>query len=648
MCCINLLTGINQESPILNLTNDCFRFVIGFFEVINTSVPHIYHSALLLCPEESIVKQLYGQQVKPMVRVIQGIPASWDPSIADIRLPEWICAAAWSPCSRFIAAAYNECSEIAILDPVTLKQLHTLSPPQEEISWTQITFSPESHLLTAHSWDENCIINWDLQTGGLLSNINTEEFPMCNSVSYSGSERMIGGLFDNTTIITYNVLTGKCMTSHSIENSFVETIWSHGEYLQFATLESESIIIWQVSFTSSNPPIKIGSLSTPDNFSSEELVLFPTLSRLAFILDGEIFVWDALQNRVLLHSLDIEKPRAISFSPDGHSFVCGTGSREFYIWKETPTGYVSRQQLVTGATGTRPLISPNGGSVISSSDNILQLWHTTGLPTSISRVSTKNSRKDAWYCVEFSLDGTLVAVAEGSSRTVTLYDMESGNPWLVIDTGTDTCGLRMTEDEIIVVGDGKIVTWDLPIRNCTFEGKKTINDSVHTTVFVHSTHIGRLSASISPTLEYIAFGDRSGILAVFSIDIYHMHTGEKLATATSGGSIPGFTPSGHEVWCTTYTGNVDQWEIVKEKGSEAIELKEIKKNMKPISGFPWLSSDGHQVTNDGWIICSSGKRLLMLPHYLQQSATIERKWSGKSLVIWNKNTPEPCILKLEV
>jgi len=63
-------TDLTQESPTLDLTNDCFRFVTGFFDVISLSAPHIYHSALLLSPKKSIVQKLYGPQVNPLARVV--------------------------------------------------------------------------------------------------------------------------------------------------------------------------------------------------------------------------------------------------------------------------------------------------------------------------------------------------------------------------------------------------------------------------------------------------------------------------------------------------------------------------------------------------------------------------------------------------
>ena len=78
-----------------------------------------------------------------------------------------------------------------------------------------------------------------------------------------------------------------CISSHSILQSDTGFTWTHGQYFQFATFESGSTIVSELSFTSSYEPTQIYSLSTPDNFSVEELVLFPTLSWLAFLNEDE-------------------------------------------------------------------------------------------------------------------------------------------------------------------------------------------------------------------------------------------------------------------------------------------------------------------------------------------------------------------------
>ena len=248
--------------------------------------------------------------------------------------------------------------------------------------------------------------------------------------------------------------------------------------------------------------------------------------------------------------------------------------------------------------------------------------------------------------VEFSPDTSLVAFTKRLSSTVTIIDIKSGNTWLVIDTGARTCGLRITEDKIIVVSDEQFITWDLPARDSVFNTRRDINDSVQITTFRSSAPVELLHASISPDLNYIAFGDGRSVQE--ALCIYHTHTGKKLAVTTSGGNIPGFAPSGHEVWCTTSAGQVDQWAIVEEDGPNVIKLEQFGKDIKPISGFPWHSSQDYEVADSGWILCPGGKWLLWLPHHWQPDARIQRKWSGKFLAVWNQDSQEPCILELDV
>ena len=60
----------------------------------------------------------------PLARVVQGLPVSWEPIPHPI-----VFAAAWSPCSRFIAVARSDSIMIEVLDSVTLERLNTFEPP---------------------------------------------------------------------------------------------------------------------------------------------------------------------------------------------------------------------------------------------------------------------------------------------------------------------------------------------------------------------------------------------------------------------------------------------------------------------------------------------------------------------------------------
>jgi WD40 repeat protein len=464
-------------------------------------------------------------------------------------------------------------------------------------------------------------------------------------MSYSVCGKMVGGLFYQSVIIC-NVLSGTHISSHLIQQPTAKSIWTQGEYLQFATVESGSITIQQINFTSNQGPTIVCSLPAPKHLSLKTLELLPTLLWIAFICEQKILVWDAQNEKILLEYTDVRDPIAISFSPDGHFLVCGTKGREFYIWKKSPAGYLSYKNLVSGADYTIPFISPNGESVITSSKNMIQLWYTENSPAPLSSVSMQVPKHSGFFFIEFSPDESLVAVVERLSTTVTVLDTNSGNPFLVIDTDTEVCGLRITGDKVIVVGNGKIVTWDLPARGCIFNARRNINDSIQTTALKQLSPIHTLYASISPDLNYVAFGKIKIFLN--NLHVYTVHTGKHLTGARSVGYIPGFSSSSCEVWCTTFGGTVDCWEILEKDGPSAIKLKQLREKTKPLSGFPWHPPCGYQVTNDGWILSPSGKFLLWLPHHLRQDKMIQRKWSRRFLAIWNENMPEPYILKLEV
>jgi len=92
---------------------------------------------------------------------------------------------------------------------------------------------------------------------------------------------------DSTTVpavSTYNLISGTRIDSHRFpEEHTVVRIWTHGEFLRFATVESGSITIWEAGSTSEHTLVEIEVLPAPDNIDSEELLFLPTPSRIAFI-----------------------------------------------------------------------------------------------------------------------------------------------------------------------------------------------------------------------------------------------------------------------------------------------------------------------------------------------------------------------------
>ena len=133
-------------SAVLNIATDCLRFVTEFFEVISQSGPHIYHSALQLAPQSSIIRKLYSKQIySPVTRVVTGIPESWDSCTASAIVETGEYHAVWSPCGKFIAV--TSASGIAVWDSNTLERLFVLRLPGTGYAAKSLGFSPDSCLL---------------------------------------------------------------------------------------------------------------------------------------------------------------------------------------------------------------------------------------------------------------------------------------------------------------------------------------------------------------------------------------------------------------------------------------------------------------------------------------------------------------------
>ena len=567
----------------------------------------------------------------------------------------------WSSCSRFIAVGLSEMVEI--LDGVTLERLHTFPhSPIHRFGW--LSFSPDGRLLTLFSDSDYKLITWDLQTGGRIGSIpsasNTSLFYFSSAYSMDGKTVAVAHVDVDDAVIcisTYNLLSGTLIYSYrDSERLVVGPLWTHGEYLRFATVRPGSITIWEAGFTPKHTLAEIESFPALDGIGSGESLFLPTRSRLAFILDGAVMVWDTRDSKTLLNFVGGDRPVGLSFSSDGRFFACGTTGQEIHhLWKESPTGYVLHRKIVSSILDsswfspdenpTILLLSPNGESIIASKRPETQLWRTTDPVISLSSVPTQPVTETR-FILDFSQDESLAAVARLEDNIATIIDLRSGDTRLIIDVGASIWGLRATGKTVVVVGEGGIITWNLPAEERVLDARVNINDSVRTIMFNHSTSPpGRAhSTSISPDLHYIAIGKaRWDDLAVQNrLALYDMSTGNYLASTPIGRMDVdwlSFTPDEQEVWSADYVFGPQGWKIVKDRRSDVVRLEPLEKAESISDRFP---SHGYEVTDDGWILNSRKTRLIWLPHSWRK----ECSWGEQFVGCMVDGLPEPVILEL--
>ena len=644
-------------SPTLNLARDYSCFVIAFFEVISTSAPHIYCSALPLSPKNSIVYEKYKQYACPLARVVYRSPISWEPVVAAAYIRDYCGPCAWSPCNRFIAVAlYNK---VEIHDAVTLNLLNTFLTPQSGKKW--LSFSPDSCFLTQIS-DEN-LVTWDLQTGGsintVLPNKPQKRIPGFSSTYSVDGKTFVVTYFDQdfkNIIATHNLSTTDTHLYCIPEGRVIHPIWTHGEFLRFATIKLRHITIWEAEFTLTHTPKVVASLQVPDEVDVFDFKLFlfpPMLSRLAIASYETLLIWDVHKSRVLLkipHSYSTQ----VSFSSNGQIFA-HISMRQVHVWKETPAGYILHQTLNFPSLDLRTALylSPNGESVIISLTTAIHLWHTKE-PISSSSPASTNHLSD--FILVFSSNGALAAFARKGEKTVMVLDLQSGNPHLEIDSGVEVMCLGVSKSLIVVASKERSITWKLAADNV----RANKNDSIWISAFnPPPPSITQLfHMSISPDLSHIVTlrdgdkdegYDRSNPKTWSQdLNIYDASTGKGLAgTVAPYMPVQGlwFTIDGCEIWGVDPQSYLARrWGVVKDEKSCVKKLQPLEATIFPPGTPPWWSSSGYEVTSDWWILSPTQKRLLWLPPQWR-SGEEHRTWNGQFLGLGHRQLSEVVILE---
>ena len=601
------------------------------------------------------------------MRLVRGVPVSWDPHNAATRRYPNTKLAVWSPCNRFIAISQWDATKVYTLDSATLQQLQSLEfPPRIPASSQALIFSPDGRILTCSGGIDRgvFIISWDLQTGGVVSAI-TRRGPggqKGSRITYSTNGKTVGVLhhFDFASFISiYHVVSGVHMHDihygarkdrHSVADPPPYDIWTYGEYLRFATLEKTTISVWEVEFIAGARSAKVETLSVPDRFVKDHsqrigdvpefmanAQFLPALCRFAFgYFDrtSAVLVWGARGSKPLLQHTYTGPFPGMAFSSDGRFFACSSGGQEIYLWKESPTGYMLHEKLVCdnhqGSTTSMPLFSPNGESVIVIGHSTIQSWYITP-----SSTLTQAPQRKEDFILDFHPDSTLAVVARQRDQAVTVLDLNTGVPRLTIDASTEVYGFRVTGNAVTVIGDGRVITWNVPGGNCTRMG---IEDSVQTINFAVREAGEVIAASISVDFRHVALLRKREALRDRELCIYstsRTHVAHFMVWDTLW-----FPPNGQNFWCAAS----NEAQLYTIAGRKATASASGVEHLPP--ECPWRPLRGYQVTSGGWILSGGGELLLMLPPSWQSEAT-QRVWNGKFLGLVHGVLPEPVIIELE-
>ena len=636
----------------------------GYFEIINASAPHIYHSALVFTPQKSIVRKLYESHACPFTRVVRGLPVSWDRTTAATTRPSNIRVAARSPCDRFIAITWVQVgtTKIEVLDSVTLQQLQTIEHPWPESTTPEaLAFSPDGRILThvGSRGHELFVVSWDLQTGDVASAIRWQGPGIMDgtpSIVYFADGKTVGVCcrysYGSDSTCVFDVASGVHTHSYQLTraDNHAKIVWTHGECLRFTTFGTKTINIWEVGFTPDAIPAKVETLPGPEGVDLENAKtvnarFLPAPCRLAFNHFDRVIVWDAQNSKYLLHCTDAWFENLMTFSSDGRFFACFADGLGVYLWKESATGYILHEILALKTSIYHLLLSRNGDSIVAFGGTTIRLWRTKGYATSPSSVSTRAQDTGAFNLLDFSPNGMFAAVARQRDETVIVLNLKSGVPQLTIDADMEVYGLGVIGNTVTVIGDVEFITWDLPTGDRVPGAKMTQEDSVRSAYPRGTNPFGHTSgASISLDSRNLAI-THLDLVAKGILQLYDKSTGNELGQYTAGRGTPFFAPGGRDLWIV---GDNGCGEVVRvgDGEQERLDIKGRVDIEDPPDGYPWASPRGYRVTDNRWILGPDEKRLLMLPPPWQSHTAVRRVWKGQFLALLHGELPEPVILEL--
>jgi len=625
------------------MARDYFHFVTKFFEVISVSAPHIYHSALVVSPQSSAIREHYYCHPfwHPKPRVLSGLPSSWDQAM--ILHGQYISHAS-SPCSQ----SFSTLSPTAVeeRDTLTLEKHSNFHHAAIKTPWPSgtyfpaaLAYSPDGHSLACSLG--SLIIIWDIQTGGVVGEIGINvprscRLPAlvwsCDGTTIYAPSMAVGGSWAMTA---YSVASGKEAYTSMIQSSVEPYLWPHDTSLWAMTMVYDSdsqatVNILEIQPNATNNLIEsfpINDLIKPHSIR-RNLQLIPT--GISFCPDtyqisavtptsypiGTLFALDIRAPKVLLQEEGYLHDSAVCFSPDGRLLVAAKKDH-VVIWEYMPEkSYTPQMNLLSYNRSFLPNkflgyhFSPPSSTILISSIIYLEMQHLEG--------PRPNPPKGKVYYAKFCNSGTCVVTAASSGSTVAIVNLRNGSSQY-IDTKFKIHDLVVTRNILLIQGEDMLAGWRLTMEgivgNILSNGRGNCGD--------------RLWTKPLPLNEYLRFstnGDIGVIKTSQDLMYYNMETGEEHNPRTAGLPPP----------------SLSHWENFESYGRPSIfpTCHYFSKNDQPTysgDSDPWLQ--------EGWVKYSEGEHQHQFwlppewrhnwhePHWVENVTTLVLRLRGYPPVI---------------
>ena len=352
----------NPDQDLLDLIDDCERFVLRSFDGVKQSAMHIYHSALPWTPICSLIRQLHKHELMTETKLVNAITPNWDACVRIIPPAMGACleAVVFSPSGALIAAHGGCC--VKGFDAMTGANRATFDG-HESIS--SVAFSPDNGFLVSGLVGATMNV-WDVQTGTMFRTFKWNmPWSSAYSVAFSSCGTMIASGNADGTVRIWNILLGGCNCIFRGRSGAVTDVCWLTTWTQVVSASNDhTVCIWDIrNHTCSKKFAPYHDPVTALAFSRGLLLVASTKS---------VVIYDS-QSGDIVHVIGSNDITHSCFSIDGGK-VLVTSRNSGEIWDIT-TNTPTRAQSIS-YNGHHATFSPDGTRVASIYGELVKIWKT--------------------------------------------------------------------------------------------------------------------------------------------------------------------------------------------------------------------------------------------------------------------------------
>jgi WD40 repeat protein len=497
-----------QSSQLRESVVDGHRFLLYFFDMIQTSVAHLYHSALPFAPKTRLWDMYRAEMKSVEARILQGRETEWTPLIRTVSLPMVGYVVRYSHDGRMLAVGGHDFSQLFWTGTgERLAELESNCGYVESIS-----FSCDDRTLATVS--RSTVRLWDVASGSLITTLAEDSakiycadfHPYIGHLLAAGDQGgrvFVWDMKDNTRH-DFNVVGSKgrlCWVRQREQKRIIVGC----EDGRMEMWDTDSLQQTQV-FTSSQSDGWIRAVASSDDGS-----LVASGSD-----DGTLAVYSTHTGELLHSHKHNDRIHSVAFSPTAPVLAFASPDSKVFLWfyaTDCTVTFTGHSSFVISVA-----FSPNGRFIASASDDATLRLHigeanaTNPAPDNIHH--SKEIRR-----VHFSNDGQLI-ISASFDQTVKVWDTLTGTLRTTLIEDRDWVDdAIILPDNVHVVSrglGGTLMVWDWQKGETLFTDTEILWDKYDVYTLFTYTHAFPPLGFISTHTD--SYGSEERIVCCWTVD----------------------------------------------------------------------------------------------------------------------------------